>query len=121
MEVIGSLVAPLVFKTSVGLNKVPGGFDSHSPPFNFGSARLGAAGDSRLGMPYNVFSIPKAARTTGLSFGACFENLITMQRPFFDQMIRPNSRFQKPGLIIRSRSRSASSIVVCFAPGIMEV
>ena len=33
MEVNGSLVAPLVFKTSVGLNKVPGGFDSHSPPF----------------------------------------------------------------------------------------
>ena len=32
MEVNGSLVAPLVFKTSVGLNKVPGGFDSHSPP-----------------------------------------------------------------------------------------
>ena len=34
MEVSGSLVAPLVFKTSVGLNKVPGGFDSHSPPLN---------------------------------------------------------------------------------------
>ena len=32
MEVNGSLVAPLVFKTSVGLNKVPGGFDSHPPP-----------------------------------------------------------------------------------------
>ncbi len=32
MEVIGGLVAPLVFKTSVGLKKVPGGFDSHSPP-----------------------------------------------------------------------------------------
>ena len=32
MEVSGGLVALLVFKTSVGLNKVPGGFDSHSPP-----------------------------------------------------------------------------------------
>ena len=32
MEVIGVLVVPLVFKTNVGLNKVPGGFDSHSPP-----------------------------------------------------------------------------------------
>ena len=31
-EVCGGLVALLVFKTSVGLNKVPGGFDSHSPP-----------------------------------------------------------------------------------------
>ena len=31
-EVTGGLVALLVFKTSVGLNKVPGGFDSHSPP-----------------------------------------------------------------------------------------
>lgn len=28
----GDLVALLVFKTSVGLNKVPGGFDSHPPP-----------------------------------------------------------------------------------------
>ena len=36
MEVNGSLVAPLVFKTSVGLNKVPGGFDSHSPPCGCG-------------------------------------------------------------------------------------
>ena len=34
MEVIGGLVAPLVFKTNVGLNKVLGGFDSHSPPIN---------------------------------------------------------------------------------------
>jgi len=25
-------LALLVFKTSVGLNKVPGGFDSHAPP-----------------------------------------------------------------------------------------
>ena len=33
LEVTGGLVAPLVFKTSVGLDKVPGGFDSHSPPF----------------------------------------------------------------------------------------
>ncbi len=33
LEVNGGLVAPLVFKTSVGLNKVPGGFDSHSPPW----------------------------------------------------------------------------------------
>ena len=32
VEVCGGLVALLVFKTSVGLNKVPGGFDSHSPP-----------------------------------------------------------------------------------------
>ncbi len=32
-EVVGGLVTPLVFKTSVGLNKVPGGFDSHSPPW----------------------------------------------------------------------------------------
>lgn len=32
MEVWGDLVALLVFKTSVGLNKVPGGFDSHPPP-----------------------------------------------------------------------------------------
>ena len=39
-EVSGGLVAPLVFKTSVGLNKVPGGFDSHSPP----CWRLGLAG-----------------------------------------------------------------------------
>ncbi len=31
-EVCGGLVALLVFKTSVGLNKVPGGFDSHPPP-----------------------------------------------------------------------------------------
>src|SRR5208283_5792494 len=31
-EVSGDLVALLVFKTSVGLNKVPGGFDSHPPP-----------------------------------------------------------------------------------------
>jgi hypothetical protein len=31
-EVWGDLVALLVFKTSVGLNKVPGGFDSHPPP-----------------------------------------------------------------------------------------
>jgi hypothetical protein len=30
--VSGDLVALLVFKTSVGLNKVPGGFDSHPPP-----------------------------------------------------------------------------------------
>ena len=28
----GALVALLVFKTSVGLNKVSGGFDSHPPP-----------------------------------------------------------------------------------------
>jgi hypothetical protein len=34
MEVIGVLVVPLVFKTNVGLNKVPGGFDSHSPPID---------------------------------------------------------------------------------------
>ena len=34
MEVWGGLVALLVFKTSVGLNKVPGGFDSHPPPPN---------------------------------------------------------------------------------------
>ncbi len=33
VEATGDLVASLVFKTSVGLNKVPGGFDSHSPPF----------------------------------------------------------------------------------------
>ena len=32
LEVSGGLVALLVFKTSVGLNKVPGGFDSHPPP-----------------------------------------------------------------------------------------
>lgn len=32
MEVWGDLVALLVFKTSVGLNKVSGGFDSHPPP-----------------------------------------------------------------------------------------
>ncbi len=32
LEVWGDLVALLVFKTSVGLNKVPGGFDSHPPP-----------------------------------------------------------------------------------------
>ena len=32
VEVWGGLVALLVFKTSVGLNKVPGGFDSHPPP-----------------------------------------------------------------------------------------
>ena len=36
MEVTGGLVAPLVFKTSAGLNKVPGGFDSHSPPLTVG-------------------------------------------------------------------------------------
>ena len=34
-EVTGGLVAPPVFKTGVGLNKVPGGFDSHSPPPQF--------------------------------------------------------------------------------------
>ena len=32
MEVWGDLVALLVFKTSVGLKQVPGGFDSHPPP-----------------------------------------------------------------------------------------
>ena len=32
MEASGDLVALLVFKTMVGLNKVPGGFDSHPPP-----------------------------------------------------------------------------------------
>ena len=31
-EVWGDLVALPVFKTGVGLNKVPGGFDSHPPP-----------------------------------------------------------------------------------------
>ena len=31
-EVWGDLVALLVFKTSVGLKQVPGGFDSHPPP-----------------------------------------------------------------------------------------
>ncbi len=36
LEATGSLVAPLVFKASVGLNKVPGGFDSHSPPLKIG-------------------------------------------------------------------------------------
>jgi hypothetical protein len=34
MEVTDGLVASLVFKTNVGLNKVPGGFDSHSPPID---------------------------------------------------------------------------------------
>ncbi len=34
LEATGGLVAPLVFKTSAGLNKVPGGFDSHSPPLS---------------------------------------------------------------------------------------
>lgn len=34
-EVWGDLVALLVFKTSVGLNQVPGGFDSHPPPPGF--------------------------------------------------------------------------------------
>ena len=33
LEVTGGLVALLVFKTSAGLEQVPGGFDSHSPPF----------------------------------------------------------------------------------------
>src|ERR1035438_2350198 len=32
LEALGDLVALLVFKTMVGLNKVPGGFDSHPPP-----------------------------------------------------------------------------------------
>ena len=32
MEVFAVLVPVMVFKTSVGLNKVPGGFDSHPPP-----------------------------------------------------------------------------------------
>jgi len=31
-EVTGGLVALAVFKTVVGLQQVPGGFDSHSPP-----------------------------------------------------------------------------------------
>lgn len=35
VEVWGDLVALLVFKTSVGLNKVSGGFDSHPPPPQF--------------------------------------------------------------------------------------
>lgn len=35
LEVSGGLVAPLVFKTSVRLNKVSGGFDSHPPPPSF--------------------------------------------------------------------------------------
>ncbi len=34
------LVVPLVFKTSVGFARVPGGFDSHSPP-PFDDACLG--------------------------------------------------------------------------------
>ena len=32
MEVSGGLVALLVFKTSAGLYKASGGFDSHPPP-----------------------------------------------------------------------------------------
>ena len=43
MEVSGGLVALLVFKTSVGLNKVPGGFDSHSPPSGIKRRPRGAA------------------------------------------------------------------------------
>ena len=31
-EVLAVLVLATVFKTGVGLNKVPGGFDSHPPP-----------------------------------------------------------------------------------------
>ena len=42
------LVVPLVFKTSVGFVRVPGGFDSHSPPpFSYDRVLLSAA--KRLG------------------------------------------------------------------------
>jgi hypothetical protein len=44
MEVWGDLVALLVFKTSVGLNKVSGGFDSHPPPPIWKGQRLKAEG-----------------------------------------------------------------------------
>ena len=45
VEVTGGLVALLVFKTSVGLNKVPGGFDSHSPPvWRLGPGAFAGAG-----------------------------------------------------------------------------
>ena len=55
MEATGVLVASLVFKTSVGLNKVPGGFDSHSPPY--GASASGGDGvdsggvEARQGAP----------------------------------------------------------------------
>jgi hypothetical protein len=40
LEVTGDLVALLVFKTSAGLNKASGGFDSHSPPFRMRRNRI---------------------------------------------------------------------------------
>lgn len=39
-EVLVVLVPALVFKTSVGLNQVPGGFDSHPPPPNRAGQRF---------------------------------------------------------------------------------
>jgi hypothetical protein len=43
-EVLVVLVPALVFKTSVGLNKVPGGFDSHPPPpIRLGETKLSLA------------------------------------------------------------------------------
>jgi hypothetical protein len=59
-EVTGDLVAPLVFKTSVGLDKVPGGFDSHSPPLPSGWA-VAMTAEDHLPHPY---SVPSASKLT---------------------------------------------------------
>ena len=47
MEVSGDLVALLVFKTSAGLKKVPGGFASHPPP----SVTAGCVGAGTTAVP----------------------------------------------------------------------
>jgi hypothetical protein len=44
-------LAPLVFKTSVGLNKVLGGFDSHAPP---------PTGVQRAERPHQVNCVPNS-------------------------------------------------------------
>ena len=65
-EATGSLVASLVFKTSVGLDKVPGRFDSYSPPWRVRRREEEDEGEEERGAG-------SAAKLVGATWG-CYDD-----------------------------------------------
>ena len=87
----------LVFKTSVGLNKVSGGFDSHPPP------PISAAPRTQPGWALNV-------ECSSLSF---VNVMIRVSQPPIDPIVRSSEHHEFwPGLIL---TLVAGALILCGA------
>ena len=82
------LVAPLVFKTSVGSARVPGGFDSHSPPPFFCAVQSMAKSKSGSGeagvLSALAFSRPNHVHGLGRELGLGRQTIVNVTKRLKD-------------------------------------